>query len=180
MAASSLPVRRCPQGGRGPVLSVIMRGGREARWWRQSERAFGEAGTVSSTHRPRRPSSPSRGERGIRRPPARGDGLAQFGHSGHRQDHRGPGSLPGGNGHALPPVAPATNGTSGQRCRRRCRRVGCTGERARAGPGAGPTRRALPLDGTVVSGWSPVDESMLTGEPLPVDRGPGSTVTGGT
>ena len=32
---------------------------------------------------------------------------------------------------------------------------------------------AIPLDGTVVSGWSPVDESMLTGEPLPVDRGPG-------
>ena len=39
---------------------------------------------------------------------------------------------------------------------------------------------ALPLDGTVVSGWSPVDESMLTGEPLPVDRGPGDRVTGGT
>ena len=39
---------------------------------------------------------------------------------------------------------------------------------------------ALPLDGTVVSGWSAVDESMLTGEPLPVDRGPGSPVTGGT
>jgi heavy metal translocating P-type ATPase len=39
---------------------------------------------------------------------------------------------------------------------------------------------ALPLDGTVVSGWSPVDESMLTGEPLPVDRGPGAAVTGGT
>lgn len=39
---------------------------------------------------------------------------------------------------------------------------------------------SLPLDGTVVSGWSPVDESMLTGEPLPVDRGPGSRVTGGT
>ncbi len=39
---------------------------------------------------------------------------------------------------------------------------------------------ALPLDGTVVSGWSAVDESMLTGEPLPVDRGPGSQVTGGT
>ena len=33
---------------------------------------------------------------------------------------------------------------------------------------------ALPLDGTVLSGWSPVDESMLTGEPLPVDRGPGA------
>ncbi|MGO9027741.1 MAG: heavy metal translocating P-type ATPase [Acidimicrobiales bacterium] len=39
---------------------------------------------------------------------------------------------------------------------------------------------AIPLDGTVLSGWSPVDESMLTGEPLPVDRGPGDTVTGGT
>jgi heavy metal translocating P-type ATPase len=39
---------------------------------------------------------------------------------------------------------------------------------------------ALPLDGTVVSGWSAVDESMLTGEPLPVDRGPDSPVTGGT
>src|SRR4249919_3042454 len=39
---------------------------------------------------------------------------------------------------------------------------------------------AIPLDGSVVSGWSAVDESMLTGEPLPVDRGPGSQVTGGT
>ena len=39
---------------------------------------------------------------------------------------------------------------------------------------------AIPLDGTVLSGWSPVDESMLTGEPLPIDRGPGSFVTGGT
>ena len=39
---------------------------------------------------------------------------------------------------------------------------------------------AVPLDGTVMSGWSAVDESMLTGEPLPGDRGPGSQVTGGT
>jgi Cu+-exporting ATPase len=38
----------------------------------------------------------------------------------------------------------------------------------------------IPLDGSVVSGWSAVDESMLTGEPLPRDRGPGSFVTGGT
>lgn len=38
----------------------------------------------------------------------------------------------------------------------------------------------IPLDGTVVTGWSAVDESMLTGEPLPLDRGPGATVTGGT
>jgi heavy metal translocating P-type ATPase len=39
---------------------------------------------------------------------------------------------------------------------------------------------AVPLDGTVVDGWSAVDESMLTGEPLPVDRGPEDRVTGGT
>jgi heavy metal translocating P-type ATPase len=38
----------------------------------------------------------------------------------------------------------------------------------------------VPLDGEVVSGWSAVDESMLTGEPLPVEHGPGSQVTGGT
>jgi heavy metal translocating P-type ATPase len=39
---------------------------------------------------------------------------------------------------------------------------------------------AIPLDGTVVAGWSPVDESMLTGEPMPVDRSQGDQVTGGT
>lgn len=39
---------------------------------------------------------------------------------------------------------------------------------------------SLPLDGEVVAGWSAVDESMLTGEPLPVERGPGAPVTGGT
>jgi heavy metal translocating P-type ATPase len=38
----------------------------------------------------------------------------------------------------------------------------------------------VPLDGVVVGGWSSIDESMLTGEPMPVDRGPGSIVTGGT
>jgi copper-transporting P-type ATPase V len=39
---------------------------------------------------------------------------------------------------------------------------------------------AIPLDGQIVEGWSAVDESMLTGEPLPVERGPGDEVTGGT
>ena len=39
---------------------------------------------------------------------------------------------------------------------------------------------ALPLDGVVRSGESAIDESMLTGEPLPVDRSPGDQVTGGT
>ena len=38
----------------------------------------------------------------------------------------------------------------------------------------------IPLDGTVQSGSSYVDESMLTGEPLPVEKNPGDAVVGGT
>lgn len=38
----------------------------------------------------------------------------------------------------------------------------------------------LPADGTVVAGESAVDESLATGEPLPVDKRPGDTVLGGT
>jgi P-type Cu+ transporter len=38
----------------------------------------------------------------------------------------------------------------------------------------------LPVDGDIVSGASSVDESMLTGEPLPVEKGPGDRVIGGT
>ncbi len=38
----------------------------------------------------------------------------------------------------------------------------------------------IPVDGVVVEGHSAVDESMLTGEPLPVDKGPGSPVIGAT
>lgn len=36
------------------------------------------------------------------------------------------------------------------------------------------------VDGVVVEGTSHVDESMLTGEPMPVAKGPGDRVTGGT
>lgn len=39
---------------------------------------------------------------------------------------------------------------------------------------------SLPADGQVEEGHSSVDESMLTGEPLPVEKGPGDGVTGGT
>ncbi|MBO2519361.1 MULTISPECIES: heavy metal translocating P-type ATPase [Limnochorda] len=38
----------------------------------------------------------------------------------------------------------------------------------------------VPVDGRVVEGHSSVDESMLTGESLPVDKGPGDEVVGGT
>lgn len=38
----------------------------------------------------------------------------------------------------------------------------------------------IPTDGTVESGTSTVDESMLTGEPLPVTKTPGDEVVGGT
>ena len=38
----------------------------------------------------------------------------------------------------------------------------------------------VPVDGAVVEGRSVVDESMLTGEPIPVEKGPGDKVTGAT
>ena len=38
----------------------------------------------------------------------------------------------------------------------------------------------IPVDGTVLQGNSAVDESMLSGEPLPVDKQPGDIVVGGT
>ncbi|MFH1243730.1 MAG: heavy metal translocating P-type ATPase [Pseudomonadota bacterium] len=39
---------------------------------------------------------------------------------------------------------------------------------------------SIPVDGTVLDGESSVDESMLTGEPIPVDKVPGAQVAGGT
>lgn len=38
----------------------------------------------------------------------------------------------------------------------------------------------IPVDGVIIEGRSSVDESMLTGEPLPVDKTVGSEVVGGT
>jgi Cu+-exporting ATPase len=49
------------------------------------------------------------------------------------------------------------------------------GDRLRVRPG-----EKVPVDGRVVEGQSSVDESMVSGEPLPVAKAPGSRVTGGT
>jgi Cu+-exporting ATPase len=49
------------------------------------------------------------------------------------------------------------------------------GDRLRVRPG-----EAVPVDGIVVEGQSAVDESLLTGEPMPAEKAAGATVTGGT
>jgi len=49
------------------------------------------------------------------------------------------------------------------------------GDRLRVRPGD-----AVPVDGTVIEGGSAVDESLLTGEPVPVEKSAGDAVTGGT
>jgi len=49
------------------------------------------------------------------------------------------------------------------------------GEQIRVRPG-----ERVPLDGTVVSGVSAIDESMVTGEPLPADKTAGNEVIGGS
>jgi Cu+-exporting ATPase len=49
------------------------------------------------------------------------------------------------------------------------------GDRLRVRPG-----ERVPTDGVVLEGQSAIDESMLTGEPMPVEKSPGDPVTGGT
>ena len=49
------------------------------------------------------------------------------------------------------------------------------GDRLRVRPG-----ERVPVDGVLVEGTSSVDESMLTGEPIPVEKTAGDKVTGGT
>ncbi len=49
------------------------------------------------------------------------------------------------------------------------------GDRLRVKPG-----EKIPVDGTVLEGASRVDESMITGEPMPVAKGAGDRVTGAT
>jgi Cu+-exporting ATPase len=49
------------------------------------------------------------------------------------------------------------------------------GDRLRVRPG-----ERVPVDGTIREGASAVGESMVTGEPMPVEKGPGDKVIGGT
>ena len=49
------------------------------------------------------------------------------------------------------------------------------GDRLRVRPG-----EKIPVDGVVLEGASAVDESMITGEPMPVEKTPQEKVTGGT
>ena len=49
------------------------------------------------------------------------------------------------------------------------------GDRLRVRPG-----ERIPVDGVVLEGNAAVDESMVTGEPIPVEKGPGDSMTGGT
>ena len=49
------------------------------------------------------------------------------------------------------------------------------GDRLRVRPG-----EKIPVDGIVVEGHSPVDESMISGEPIPVEKAVGDEVTGAT
>jgi P-type Cu+ transporter len=49
------------------------------------------------------------------------------------------------------------------------------GDRLRVRPG-----EKVPVDGVVLEGQGAVDESMVTGESLPVEKAPGAKVTGGT
>jgi Cu+-exporting ATPase len=49
------------------------------------------------------------------------------------------------------------------------------GDRLRVRPG-----EKVPVDGIVLEGTTSVDESMVTGEPVPVEKGPGARVTGST
>ncbi|HVH28388.1 MAG TPA: heavy metal translocating P-type ATPase [Vicinamibacterales bacterium] len=49
------------------------------------------------------------------------------------------------------------------------------GDRLRVRPG-----ERVPVDGVITDGTTAIDESMVTGEPIPVEKANGSTVTGGT
>ncbi|HWL40428.1 MAG TPA: heavy metal translocating P-type ATPase [Gemmatimonadaceae bacterium] len=72
----------------------------------------------------------------------------------------------------LPPVARVEE--NGQWVERPVERI-ASGEIVLVRPG-----ERIPVDGVIVDGGSAVDESMLTGEPMPVTKSAGDSVVGGT
>ena len=86
----------------------------------------------------------------------------------------------GRTGAALEAAARPRAEDGARRARRRRR-----GRAARRGARSATSLRVrpgekVPVDGVVVEGHSAVDESMVTGEPMPVEKAPGDAVTGGT
>lgn len=49
------------------------------------------------------------------------------------------------------------------------------GDRLRVRPG-----ERVPVDGVILEGRTTIDESMVSGEPIPVEKAPDAQVTGGT